>query len=141
NVKAMTAVSVNHWSRPGLPRVPVFIRGVAETHIVGEVYIVLANNELWIAEVPEPPWNFLSRGRIRTEDEADLIECTIEPDAVSRDVVEFVLSLGPDVTWMKQLVLWGAAPEGILFILGVEGHRSSSKAVEARQVNDGLKLT
>src|SRR5262249_34061083 len=90
NVKAMTAVSVIHWSSAGLPRVPVFIRGVAETHIVGEVYIVLANNELWIAEVPEPPWNFLARGRMRTEDEGDLIECTIDPDAVSRDVVEFV---------------------------------------------------
>jgi hypothetical protein len=87
-----------------------------------------------------PPWPFLSRDRIGTEDGADLIEYTIEPDAVSRDVVEFVLTLGPDVTWEKHLVLWGPA-RPTLKLVAEGGNRSSSNVLPARQLHDRQRLT
>jgi hypothetical protein len=111
-----------------------------DMQIVGEVYTVTANNELWVSEMPRPPWPFLSRDRIGTEDRADLIEYTIEPDAVSRDEIEFVLTLGdPHVRWQKEILLHG---DGVWTGLVVDGDvRSSRKVLPARHLHNGLKLS
>jgi hypothetical protein len=138
-ITAMTAVSVNHWSRPGLRKVLLPVWGV-DVQIVGEVYTVTENGELWFGEAPRPPWPFLSRDRIGTEDGADLIEYTIKPDAVSGDKIELVLCLGSDVTWKKTLELWGAAPIGRKWEVVAEGTGIGRNVLLARE-RDGLRLT
>jgi hypothetical protein len=141
-ITAMTAVSVDYWSKPGSPRVAPHTPG--STQIVGLLYTATANNELWVGEVPGPsPWTFLSRGRIRTTDDADLIEYTIESDAVSRDKVEFVLTLAPGVTWRKGL--WVPDGEGATSVIVAEGAdaaaRTGRNSLLARQVQNGQVLT
>jgi len=73
------------------------------------------------------PWSAQAGGRLLTPD-GDQIDYTIERGVVSQDVVEFVLRLGPGVTWKKAINL----PDGEGSSWDIEAECASRRAVYAR---------
>lgn len=84
-------------------------------------------------------WSAQAQGRFQTSD-GDDIAFAIERNAVSQDIVEFVLALGPGVTWKKSLNMPDG--EGASWDIEAEGAgAANANSLWAAQVHHGQSLT
>ena len=93
------------------------------------------------APVPQTPgpWSAGTSGRLYTAD-GDYIDYTVERGVVDTNVVQFVLALGPAVTWKKVLNLPDG--QGSNWDIVAEGAGASDRnSLWANQVHNGQSLT
>lgn len=88
---------------------------------------------------PDPVWSNNNSGTFTTSD-GDRIDFTVERGVVGSDVVEFVLALGPGITWKKVLNMPdGGGSSWDIVAEGAGG--AASNSLWAGQVNNGQVLT
>ncbi|MCW7541177.1 hypothetical protein OOT46_25530 [Aquabacterium sp. A7-Y] len=124
NVRTMTAIGA--WNGP------------APIHL-GKLYVTrFPDNQLWVADIPNLPWTALPRGQFRAP-EGDIIEYTIEPNAVASNIVEFALAVGPGVLANKILTM----PDGLgsAWDIVATGAVAGRNSLWAHQVDNGQSLT
>jgi hypothetical protein len=79
-------------------------------------------------------WAERGSGELITAD-GDRLSFSIEPSQVPADQVEFVLELGPDITWRKEIIL--VASDGEWTIAALNSTRSASNGLYRYQLPNG----
>ncbi|WP_125728027.1 hypothetical protein [Kibdelosporangium aridum] len=107
----------------------------------GQIYAVIPTTRPCSIPLPTLEWSQQSAGQFGTNDPADTIGYQIEHGAVSADVVEFVLVIGPNSSgWDKAVFMPdGEGSEWEIKATGGRGGQAAN-ALWAHQVRNGQQL-
>lgn len=107
----------------------------------GQIYAVIPTTRPCQVGLPSPDWASQPAGQFGTNDPADVISYLIEHGAVAADIVEFVLTIGPNSSgWDKSIIMPdGGGNEWEIKATGGRGG-TARNSLWAGQVHNGQQL-